>query len=106
MRKAFTTLELQITIFIIAIGLIVGYIGMKLLSSNIWAKTFGGTITVMLKPNTKLVQATWKESNLWYLTRPMREGETAETSSLHEQSTMGMLEGQVFFIESESRAEK
>lgn len=101
MNKGFTIIDFQITFAILFIIVAIGFIGMKLFSSNMWAKSFGGTITVTLKPNTKLVQATWKESNLWYLTRPMRKGETAETSTLHEQSTMGMLEGQVIFIESE-----
>jgi hypothetical protein len=106
MRKGHTTIEVITIITIIGILFVLGFLGVKLFSSNMWAKSFGGTINVMLKPDTKLVQATWKESNLWYLTRPMRKGETAETSTLHEQSTMGMLEGQVFFIESETRAEK
>lgn len=105
-NKGLTTINVLSTITMIAIVFAIGFSVVKMFSSNMFAKTFGGTITVTLKPNTKLVQATWKESNLWYLTRPMRKGESAEHSTLHEQSTMGMLQGQVIFIESESIADK
>lgn len=65
------------------------------------AKGFGGTTTIDVKPNHKLVDATWKgEANLWYLTRPMREGETPETYTFQEDSNYGLLEGTVIFKES------
>jgi hypothetical protein len=65
---------------------------------------FGGNKTVNLPAGQKFVTATWKisESNtsLWYITRPMREGEVAETFLFQENSSFGMLEGQVTFKES------
>ncbi len=69
-------------------------------TENERAKAFGGTTSVNLPAKQKLVNATWKESQLWYLTRPMRDGEKAETSTLHEQSSWGVLEGSVIFNES------
>ena len=44
-------------------------------------------------------EATWKESGLWYLTRPMRENEKAEIFIFQEDSQYGIMEGKVIFIE-------
>jgi hypothetical protein len=63
------------------------------------AKQFGGTITIDLPPNQKLVVATWKDMDLWYLTRPMRKGEIPEKSIFTEDSSYGIFEGEVIFNE-------
>ncbi len=68
-------------------------------TQNQRAKDFGGTVTVTLPPGQKLVVATWKEEHLWYLTRPMRPGETPEVLTFHEDSSFGILQGTVVFIE-------
>ena len=64
------------------------------------AKHWGGTMTVNLPANSKLVNATWKEGHLWYLYRPMQSNEVAVTSTFTEKSNMGMLQGTVVFVES------
>lgn len=69
-------------------------------TENQRAKTFGGNADVELPAGTKLVDMTWKNENLWYATRPMREGEFPETTTMQEQSSFGMVEGTVTFIES------
>lgn len=69
-------------------------------TANQRAKSFGGSTTVKLPANTKLVNVTWKEANMWYLTRPMREGEKPETLTFQEESSFGMIEGKVIFEES------
>jgi len=69
-------------------------------TQNSRAKGWGGTATVDLPANAKLVTATWKDSQLWYLTRPMRKDEVAETLTLTEESSYGVLEGEVIFKES------
>ena len=69
-------------------------------TENSRAKSFGGTMTVDLKPGQKLVTATWKEQALWYLTRPMREGEVPETHEFIESSALGIYEGKVILHES------
>lgn len=44
------------------------------------AKNMGGSATIYLEPNQKLEEITWKgDSDLWYLTRPMRDNDIAET---------------------------
>jgi hypothetical protein len=68
-------------------------------TENQRAKSFGGTATVDLPAGEKLTGATWKEENLWYLTRPMRVDEQPEKHTLREQSSLGMVEGKVVFKE-------
>ena len=63
------------------------------------ARSFGGSITVHLDPNEKLELVTWKDDALWYLTRPMREDEIAETHIYKESSEWHVMEGEVKFIE-------
>lgn len=69
-------------------------------TENSRAKAFGGTMTVELPVDTKLDSASWKGEEMWYLTRPMREGEVAETWTMQEDSSFGIVEGTVIFKES------
>lgn len=64
-------------------------------TDNARARRFGGTAKVDLPANQKLITVAWKEASLWYLTRPMREGEVAETYTLKESSSYGLVEGTV-----------
>lgn len=66
---------------------------------NQTARNFGGTITVDLEPNEKLVNASWKGSSVWYLTRPMKPNEEAEIYRYQEKTTLGISEGTVIFNE-------
>jgi len=68
-------------------------------TDNQRAKTFGGTKTISLPAGQKLVASTWKDDNLWYLTRPIRAGEVAEILTFKEDSSFGIVEGQVIFQE-------
>ena len=62
-------------------------------------KTFGGEMTIYLEKNEKFVIATWKDTDLWYLTRPMEENEKPTTFKFTEQSSLGVMEGVVYFKE-------
>ena len=62
-------------------------------------KEFGGSMTLELPANQKLEEITWKDDNLWYLTRPMREDEEAETHVFQASSSWGVFEGTVTVIE-------
>lgn len=66
------------------------------------ARDLGGEVTIELPPNEKLEVITWKEDSLWYLTRPMREGEEAETHVYKQSSEWGVFEGTVTIIETRS----
>lgn len=67
------------------------------------ARQFGGNMRVDLPCDMKLVTATWKQDNLWYLTRAMKEGESPEDPVLYEDSNFGVLNGKVLFNESVCR---
>ncbi len=69
-------------------------------TENTRARQFGGVMKIALPCDTKLVNATWKQDNLWYLTRAMREGEEPETQFFIEDSNFGVLNGKVLFGES------
>lgn len=63
------------------------------------ARDWGGSMTIELEPNEKLELITWKEDSLWYLTRPMREDEEAETHVYKQSSEFGVFEGTVTIVE-------
>lgn len=64
------------------------------------AKNMGGSTTIYLGPNQKLEEITWKgDSDLWYLTRPMRNDEVAETHTFTQSKDLGLFEGTVIIVE-------
>lgn len=65
-------------------------------------KSYGGSMTLKLKPDQKLEMITWKDDSLWYLTRPMRVDEEAETHTFQQSTEFGVFEGTVTVIESKS----
>ena len=60
-------------------------------TKNARTRTFGGTENVQLKPNEKLINITWKETNMWVLT----EDTTTHIKYLRENSSFGIWEGEV-----------
>lgn len=81
---------------ILVITLVISVCGCK----QTIARDFGGDITIELEPNQKLEMITWKDADLWYLTRPMTANDIAETHVFQESSTYGVMEGTVTIIES------
>jgi hypothetical protein len=69
-------------------------------TENQRARNFGGTEKVTLPKGERLVNATWKETSLWYLTEPMPEGYTPQTRTFKQKSSFGVMEGTVIFYES------
>ena len=61
---------------------------------------FGGTIRIDLPKGEKLINATWKETNLFYLTEPMDSDYIPKTKTFRESSSFGVFESEVLFIES------
>lgn len=74
--------------------------GFSLTGCKSVVKSYGGTISIDVPKGQKVIEATWKDSDVWYLTRPMREGEEPETFTLQEDSNLGIIEGKVIFKES------
>jgi hypothetical protein len=68
-------------------------------TENERVKAFGGDGTINLPKGRKLINITWKESQVWYLTRPMRPDEIAEKYQFQEESSWGMVEGTYAIIE-------
>ena len=64
------------------------------------ARSFGGESSIDLPCDKKLFDVTWKGDNIWFVTREMRDDESAEEYSFQEESSFGMLEGTVTFKES------
>lgn len=68
-------------------------------TQNERARSWGGTATVKLVPGRKLVTMTWKNSELWILTKQMPQTESPETYEFIESSNWGMVEGKVVVVE-------
>lgn len=68
-------------------------------TGNQRSRLYGGTTEIKLPKNHKLVTVTWKETNIWYLTKPMIESDKPETYHFNEESNWGVVEGDVIFIE-------
>lgn len=73
--------------------------GLNACTTNEMARIYGGTQTIDVPCNQKVINVTWKETDIWYLTRPMRSDEIAETFSFKEKSTYGVAEGNVVLKE-------
>ena len=69
-------------------------------TENERVKAWGGEGTIKLPKGRKLVNVTWKETQVWYLTRPMHKDETPETYQFQEESSWGMVEGTYVIHES------
>lgn len=81
-----------IFILIIAISLIS-------CSQNKRVKKYGGSATFELEENQKLINVSWKDSQLWILTKPMNNKDSAETYTYKEKSNNGILEGKFIIVE-------
>jgi len=64
-------------------------------TENNIAKNYGGTMNIELKAGDKLLEATWKNDDLWILTRERRDGEAIETYKFSENSSFGVWEGTI-----------
>ena len=69
-------------------------------TENARVKNFGGEGTINLPQGRKLVNVTWKDTQLWYLTRQMKPDEVAETYLFQEESSWGVIEGTYNIVES------
>jgi hypothetical protein len=56
-------------------------------------KNFGEEGVLDLPAGKKLVNLTWKESDMWILVRDMKEGETPEVYIFYDESSYGLMSG-------------
>lgn len=82
---------------LICLGLITLTLGACTENSRV--KSWGGEGTIKLPQGRKLMNITWKNDEIWYLTRPMDSSDVAETYKFHEESSYGMIEGTYNIIE-------
>lgn len=72
-------------------------------TANERARSFGGSETINVPVDQKVIDVTWKQDAIWYATRPMRADEKPETVTFHQKSAYGVFEGSVTFVESASK---
>jgi hypothetical protein len=77
----------------------IAIISLSSCTENSRVKNFGGEGTINLPQGHKLVNVTWKENQIWYLSRPMHKGEVPETYKFQEESSWGVVEGTYNIIE-------
>ena len=68
---------------------------------NWMAKHWGGTLELHAEPGTKVINVTWKNEDIWVVTRPMRDDEHAEVVTFREYSRTGILSGKVVVHETD-----
>lgn len=66
-------------------------------TENNRARNYGGSETIELNVGDRLVEATWKESDLWYLVK--KDTTPPTTYRFIEKSSYGVWEGEIIFIE-------
>lgn len=79
---------------------IVLFLSLSSCTENVRARNFGGQEIIDLPKGKKLVMATWKESDLWYLTEDMDSLYKPQERFFSEKSSFGVMEGSIVFIES------
>lgn len=91
-------------VILLVVGLLLGATAMLVswgCNSQYAARKMGGTATITLPHGTKLVNITWKESSLWYLTRQRRKDEPIDSYVFQEDSVFGLMGGTVNIKEQE-----
>lgn len=89
MKKLATTMILMSCICLLFAGC----------TENQRARRFGGTANETLPAGQKLLVATWKQDNLWMLTRKMKAGEIPEIYEFSESSSFGVMQGKIIITE-------
>lgn len=92
-------MEWYYKVILVIFGCLLFFGGMRGCSEQSVARNYGGETQVTLEPNQKLVEITWKDDSLWYLTRDMKEDEEAEEYKFQEKDPLGMWEGTVYITE-------
>lgn len=96
MKRIKFAISLILVIFVIGPGI---FMGISSCTEQSRSRSFGGDSTIKLQPGEKLIMATFKDDNIWYLVEPMEADYVPKTKVLKESSSWGVLEGSVTFIE-------
>jgi len=68
-------------------------------TQNQRAKQWGGTAYYSIPADKEFVFATWKESDLWIVTKPREVGHEPKVYTMTEESSWGVLQGGVIITE-------
>lgn len=90
MNKYFKYLIGIVTLIIF--GIIIGAFNIAY-NSQYGARVLGGESTINLQQGKKLITATWKAQNFWYIVRDRRPNEPIETYEFKERSMFGVIQG-------------
>lgn len=69
---------------------------------NYITRKFGGTMTIDVEPGYKVINATFKETEIWYFIEPMDDSYIPKQKKFVEKSKLGALEGTIIFNETRS----
>lgn len=67
---------------------------------NMATRSFGGSSEIYLVKGQRLLEITWKNSDLWILTEPMDSDYIPKVKTFYEKSDLGVLEGTITIYES------
>ena len=79
--------------------IIIALICMCSCTEQIRTRQLGGKMEIRLPAGQELMEATWKDDDLFYLTRPMAPDYVPVTKTFQESSSWGVMESTVYFIE-------
>jgi hypothetical protein len=79
--------------------IIVALICMCSCTEQIRTRQFGGEMTINLPAGQELMMVTWKDNELFYLTRPMSDDYIPVKKTFQESSSWGVMESTVYFVE-------
>ena len=68
-------------------------------TEQMMTREWGGEMTIELPKGQELMMVTWKDDDLFYLTKPMSEDYVPTTKTFRESSSFGILESTVYFVE-------
>lgn len=86
-----------IVCFVILVGVL--WSCSRTFSEQGMTRSYGGSMELNLEPNRKLVEITWKEGSLWYLTKAMKPEDEAEDYIFQEKDVTDIWEGTVVIHE-------
>lgn len=91
--------NLSIVAYIGILVVIIGLCAFILFTKQSRVKNFGGEMTYDLDVNQKLIEVTWKDNDLWILTKDMSNNDVAESYTFKESSSTGIFEGTIYINE-------
>lgn len=94
---------IRITITVALVVMVLGILFVVIFPENKRSRVFGTEMKIEVEPGQKVMMATFKGDNLFYMTEPMEPGYSPKTKTLREKSGRGIIEATVKFIETDGK---